>query len=357
MKLALVNGFLGSGKTTAILAACQQLMQQNLKVAVITNDQGEQQVDSVWVKSQGIPGREVANGCFCCNYDLLDYHLLSLSVSDWPELIFAESVGSCTDLIATIAKPLGMRRPEFEISISIFTDGELLAGLMEGRSMFLEESVRYIYKKQMEEADILIINKCDHLTPSQVLAIDAVIRSDYPDKIILHQNSLIENDIAHWIQQINMLPTSKIRRSIELDYDVYGDGEAKLAWLDKSIEIRTTRNDAVFSTSKIISSIFNQIHSHMLAIGHLKFFIESDGWHEKISFTSTNTKAEVNLPDHKTNHVRLLINARVQTEPKILERLVDATLAKAEEILGCAIVHVNKAAFKPGYPRPTYRER
>ena len=46
MDLYLVNGFLGSGKTTAIAHACKQLIQQNIKAAVITNDQGKQQVDS-----------------------------------------------------------------------------------------------------------------------------------------------------------------------------------------------------------------------------------------------------------------------------------------------------------------------
>src|SRR6185295_14739121 len=124
----LVNGFLGSGKTTAIIAACRQLIRQNLKVAIITNDQGDQQVDSALVKSLGFPGREVSKGCFCCNYDQLDTHLSSLAASDHPDFIFAESVGSCTDLIATIAKPLSMRKPEIEISISIFSDAELLAG-------------------------------------------------------------------------------------------------------------------------------------------------------------------------------------------------------------------------------------
>lgn len=356
MKLVLVNGFLGSGKTTAILAACRQLMSNNLKVGVITNDQGDQQVDSALVRSLGIPGKEVSKGCFCCNYDQLDGHLLTLSESNHSDIIFAESVGSCTDLVATIAKPMGIRKPEIEISISIFTDAELLAGLLEGRSMFLEESVRYIYKKQIEEADILIINKTDRITPSQLLAIDAVINSDYPDTIILHQNSLMDQDIVRWIDQLNTFPSSKNRRSLTLDYDIYGEGEGKLAWLDKSIEIRTTNSEAVLVTSKIIASIFNQIHAHMLAIGHLKFFIESEGWNEKFSFTSTCTKADVRLPDHKTNHIALLINARVQTDPAILERLIEGALVKAVETWGCSIVNVNKAAFKPGFPRPTHRE-
>ena len=78
MKLVLAGGFLGSGKTTAIVSACRQLISQKKRVGVITNDQGDQQVDSAFVRGYGIPVREVANGCFCCNYDQLDTHLRSL---------------------------------------------------------------------------------------------------------------------------------------------------------------------------------------------------------------------------------------------------------------------------------------
>jgi Ni2+-binding GTPase involved in maturation of urease and hydrogenase len=92
MKLFLVGGFLGSGKTTAIVNACQHLIKKDQRVAVITNDQGDQQVDSAFVKSFGIPAAEVANGCFCCNYDQLDKHIHSFIKDIQPDIIFAESV-------------------------------------------------------------------------------------------------------------------------------------------------------------------------------------------------------------------------------------------------------------------------
>ena len=51
MVLVLTGGFLGSGKTTAIVRAAQLLINAGRRVAVITNDQGEQQVDTAFVKS------------------------------------------------------------------------------------------------------------------------------------------------------------------------------------------------------------------------------------------------------------------------------------------------------------------
>ena len=355
MKLALAGGFLGSGKTTAIIRACQQLVKQNKKAGVITNDQGDQQVDSAFVKSFGIPTREVANGCFCCNYNQLDTHLQSLSEEDQPDIIFAESVGSCTDLIATIVKPLHTLRPAIETVISVFADADLLTSLIEGRSSFIEESVRYIYKKQLEEADLLIINKTDLITTTQLAAVDELIKSEYPGKIILHQNSLIEQDIARWLKAIEQFTDVATRKSLQLDYDVYGDGESRLAWLDKSITIHAAHGDGVFVTRKIIRSVFDQIQAKHFTIGHLKFFLETDHWKEKISFTTTTTSGEIKVTDQETNRIKVLINARVQTEPGTLEKLIDEVLAKAAHIYHCTIVTEKWSVFKPGYPRPTHR--
>ena len=52
LKLFLVGGFLGSGKTTAIQQATLFLQKNNRKVGVITNDQGTQQVDTQFIKGQ-----------------------------------------------------------------------------------------------------------------------------------------------------------------------------------------------------------------------------------------------------------------------------------------------------------------
>src|SRR6476620_7411590 len=228
MNLYLVNGFLGSGKTTAIAHACKQLISQKVKTAVITNDQGTQQVDSAYLQSLSLPTGEVANGCFCCRYDELEQVVSSLITSEQPEIIFAESVGSCTDLVATVVIPFALHNSRARIVISVFADAYLMHSIMKGTSCFIEEAVQYIYRKQLEEADIIVINKTDLLTEDELKFVKENIETTYYGKRIIYMSTYHEDDIRNWIQMLNEFSIPPHRNSLELDYDVYGAGEAML---------------------------------------------------------------------------------------------------------------------------------
>lgn len=354
MTIALIGGFLGSGKTTAIVKACQHLMLANKKVGVITNDQGDQQVDSAYVQAFGIPTREVSNGCFCCNYNQLDEHIRSLEQTGLPDLIFAESVGSCTDLVATIAKPLHQFKPETKTVISVFADAELMVALLENRASFLEETVRYIYKKQLEETDLLIVNKIDLISSDQLRMLQEVLQREYSHKTIFYQSAFNDDDIIRWMKAMDDF-IADARSSLVIDYDRYAQGEAELAWLDQRIQVQTDLHNAVFVTEKIIGNIFDRIQQERLPIGHLKFFVEGDTWREKVSFTTASSGEMIRLPFPETDVVKLLINARVQTDPVALTNLVEDVLDHATRTFGCVVVREKWSAFKPGYPRPTHR--
>jgi G3E family GTPase len=354
MRLVLVGGFLGSGKTTAITNAARLLIKDGKNVAVITNDQGDQQVDSAYIRSLNIPSREVANGCFCCNYQRLDEHIEELKKTE-PYIVFAESVGTCTDLIATIVKPMSKFKPQTDIVVSIFADAALVSSILAGQSSFLDDTVRYIYKKQLEEADILVLNKIDLVSAGLIEILNETIQVEYPGKIILHQNSQDDLDVSRWLETIIEFTDAGQRKALDVDYEMYGAGEAQLAWLDKAINITSKDNNAVFLVEHLIRSITHQIQSNHIAIGHLKFFVESDRIREKISITSTSTESDIRISDVASAKASVLINARVETNPSILEKIVDQAVAYVEARFDCNIVSGEWSVFKPGFPRPTHR--
>lgn len=351
MKIFLMGGFLGSGKTTAIAAACGALISQGRPVGVITNDQGEQQVDTLTMNNLGIPAREVAGSCFCCNYDQFDAQVRSLEANNLPEVIFAESVGTCTDLVATIALPLAKFRPEVDVVICIFADAAFLASLLEGSAAFVDESVRYIYKKQLEEADLIVINKSDLITPDQEELIRNMLRDEYGGKSCMFQNSTDEADVTRWLSRLEGMKTLGV--VLDIDYNTYGEGEARMAWLDKKLIVVDAGGMAAHVARKIMEAIFRRIAEERLPIGHLKFFVDAGSWNRKVSFTASSNDLPQFTAD-PAKRVELLINARVQTDPQRLTQIVDDVIENLRAN-GRNIESGRWSAFVPGFPRPTHR--
>src|SRR5262249_54413366 len=157
--------------TTAVSRLAQHLCDEGLRVGLITNDQGNQLVDTAMLASRGFAVEEIAGGCFCCRFNSLLEAARKLSAATRPDVFLAEPVGSCTDLVATVSYPL--RRiygDQFTIApLSVLVDpirALRVFGLADGGDF--SDKVRYIYRKQLEEADLIVINKSDLLTPTQL---------------------------------------------------------------------------------------------------------------------------------------------------------------------------------------------
>src|SRR5687767_15358539 len=105
----MVGGFLGAGKTTAVLRLADHFTAQGRRVGLITNDESQGLVDTSIARAQGYPVEEITGGCFCCRFGSLTDAAARLSRETRPDVFLAEPVGSCTDLRATVQYPL--RRP------------------------------------------------------------------------------------------------------------------------------------------------------------------------------------------------------------------------------------------------------
>src|SRR5881628_4066882 len=98
----MIGGFLGAGKTTAMLRFGTHLADAGRRVGLITNDQSSGLTDTRIIEHAGFPVREITGGCFCCRFSSLMEAADSLTRDAAPEVFLAEPVGSCTDLKATV---------------------------------------------------------------------------------------------------------------------------------------------------------------------------------------------------------------------------------------------------------------
>jgi len=156
--IVLVGGFLGAGKTTLLLAAARELERRGLRSALILNDQGEALVDTEFSDLHGFQSGEVTGGCFCCKFsDLLQ--VIDRLREHTPDVIFAEPVGSCTDISATTVHPLLELSETYRIAPYTVLVDPVRAGALQFADA--DPNLRFIFEKQLREADLICVTKSD----------------------------------------------------------------------------------------------------------------------------------------------------------------------------------------------------
>src|SRR5262245_41301745 len=106
VRFVMVGGFLGAGKTTTLARLARHYLGRGQRVGLVTNDQAQDLVDTNSLRAQGFPVEEVPGACFCCKFDDLVQRVQCVEQKERPDVILAEPVGSCTDLVATVVQPL-----------------------------------------------------------------------------------------------------------------------------------------------------------------------------------------------------------------------------------------------------------
>lgn len=358
MSLHLVGGFLGSGKTTAIITAAKRLLAAGRRVGVVTNDQGKYLVDTLFFQQANVPAVEVTGGCFCCNYEDLETRLNQLQAAARPEVIFAESVGSCADIVATVVKPLlKLRHAQAELtSFSVFVDARLLRLWLQGEELPFSENIVYIFEKQLEEAGLVVINKADLLPDTAAQETAALLRERFPGKNCLLQNSLQEAQVTRWLEYLETREALPAPVSLKMDYSRYGDGEAQLAWLDEKVALQFAEGQGRAVVMEWIERMLGEIEQQRLHIGHLKLLLQVNGHWVKLSFVSLRDPGwREQLPALHGDRLAVLVNARIETSAVNLRRIVHGALEALQASGRVDIQAAEIVSFHPAFPQPRYR--
>jgi len=359
----MVGGFLGAGKTTAVARLARWLTDKGLRVGLITNDQGSHLVDTTMLASRGFSVEEIPGGCFCCRFNSLVEAAKRLTAESRPEVFIAEPVGSCTDLVATVTYPLRkMYGSEFTIApLSVMVDpirALRVLGLEPGGKF--SDKVIYIYRKQLEEADLILINKCDLLVREQATSLRAALAAQFPKAQIFEASARHGTGLETWFEHI--ATTSQTPRAImEVDYEVYADGEARLGWLNCTLSLKA--NEAI-DGNKLVQELAEDIQANLNEAGtevaHLKMTLDADnelGDLAVVNLVRNDFIPELSqsLQDSFTSG-ELTINMRAEAPPEALRDTVKAAVARcAQKFPTLSLDWQHLESFRPGKPQPTHR--
>lgn len=321
--LVIVGGFLGAGKTTLILAAARILAARGLKSAVILNDQGDDLVDSRLARAAGFAADQVAGGCFCCRFsDLLSAAGRLRGFA--PDVIFAEPVGSCTDIAATILHPL---RTEFSSGFRLAP----YTVLVDPYPPAAHGGLRFIWEKQIEEAEIVLRSKADLDASATICAKTG-------------------EGVEAWLDFVLSGQSSPPEKYLDIDYTRYAQAEAALAWLNATAAIRA---DPPLSPAQVLGPLFDAIHQRLNAasipIAHLKMVNDSPAGFLKAAITGNagDPAVEGALAASPCAEHEIVINLRAVADPAAVAAIVK------EQLAGAAISRF--ACFSPSPPKPERR--
>jgi G3E family GTPase len=358
----MIGGFLGSGKTTAVAALAKELSARGLRVGLITNDQGQHLVDTAMLRSKGFATEEIGGGCFCCRFNSLVDAADKLTADAKPDVFIAEPVGSCTDLVATVTYPL--RRiygDQFSIApLSVLIDplrAMRVFGMTAGASF--SPKVLYIYRKQLEEADVIIISKSDLLSPDQLEDLSTTLKSQYPRATVLAASPRLGQGLESWFQILKSEEQIE-RTTMEVDYDVYAEGEALLGWLNATVHIQSPSeldaNRLLESFSKLVQQ---SLQRRGAEVAHLKMTFSPDsglGDIAVINLVRNDFVPELSIRmENPVPSGQIILNLRAESSP---EALVDCVRESLDALSSSTPVkgildHVEH--FRPGRPTPTHR--
>ena len=328
--LIVVGGFLGAGKTTLILAAARILADRGLRSAIILNDQGESLVDTELARSSGFDAGEVTGGCFCCRFSEL------MRIADElreysPDVIFAEPVGSCTDLSATILQPIAQAYSDaFQLApLTVLVDP--------GRTRE-NPDIGFLFDKQLEEADLICFTKSD-LYPDAPRAANA-----------RQLSARTGQGVAAWLDEV--MSGALGGKLLDIDYGRYAQAEAALAWLNAEAEITC---DPPLSPAMLLGPFVDELDRKLTAGGisivHLKALDHASSGSLKVALCANGEEPEIEgaLDASPAAAHRLLVNLRAASAPDPVRAIVERAL----EVLRVSDLRLN--CFSPAAPKPERR--
>ena len=177
MKILLLGGFLGSGKTSVLLPLAKYMVEHSTysgtRVAIIENEIGDVSIDGITLRNAGRSVQELFSGCICCTLgtELID-GLIDLERDSNPEWVVIEATGVACP--GAVVETLHEFLPQIEeIRTAVLCDAERLQVLL--------RAISTIAPQQVKDAQVLLLNKIDLVSEEKLLEDEAVLRENNPD--------------------------------------------------------------------------------------------------------------------------------------------------------------------------------
>ena len=370
IRMLLVSGFLGAGKTTTLKTVGRRLSEQGHTVGMITNDQASGLVDTSILETTAGRVVEIPGGCFCCNFQDLIAAIHSIGTEEI-DILLAEPVGSCTDLVATVINPLRtMYADEFDVApLTVMLDPGRVRTYLDDGAGALPEEVQYIFRMQVEEADLILLNKTDTLSDDETARLVDELERRVGRRPVLPVSAENGTGVDTWLTAVfdrlesdeqfdaDRKETVAARGGAltDIDYDTYAEGEAKLGWVNATVELDGRFEVSAFRTG-LMDRVRRAVSAAGIEIAHLKFSIAAEEGLCHANLTATDADPDYSGPDlGRVTEGELVFNVRAVGAPEEIRSIAETAIDETAAATGVDARTERTQAFRPEYPEPVHR--
>lgn len=159
-KVFLIAGFLGSGKTT-LLKRILSWQTDLTGTVVLVNEYGKVGIDGALLKDAGSDVIELTSGCICCTIKSeLEGTLKSIRDRFHPNRILLEATG--------VARPNAVVEMVENETLKKWMEIEKVVTVLDIRYWLNRENFGQFFMRQVEEANLILLNKIDLVSKDQV---------------------------------------------------------------------------------------------------------------------------------------------------------------------------------------------
>ncbi|AEH61790.1 cobalamin synthesis protein P47K [Methanosalsum zhilinae DSM 4017] len=196
MRVLIIGGFLGSGKTTTVLKLGKYLNKLGHRVAIIVNEIGEVGVDGEVISKYGFDTTELTSGCICCSLKRdMKFTVSKLRNTYNPDFLLIEPTG--------IAFPHVIRNEIMLMDIPDVKFAPLVTLIDGSRFKHLLKEVKHFSQRQIIDAEILVINKRDLIDPIELPIIKESVHQLNPDARVMALSAKEEDeDFREFIEML-----------------------------------------------------------------------------------------------------------------------------------------------------------
>jgi hypothetical protein len=261
--------------------------------------------------------------------------------------------------VATVAQPLkDLYGDRFEVApyAVLFKPSHGFKILKGEAGQGFSPKAAYIFHKQLEEADAIVINRLDELAPAQVEELQRLVEQSFPGTPVLRLSAKTGQRFEALTELLDQ-DGSFGRKILDIDYDTYAEGEAELGWLNASLTVEAESDfDLDGLLLAVVSRLGEELSQHGAEVAHLKAIGLGATSFGVANLVSSASRPELSLASRaRVRDVELIVNARVAIDPGVLEEIVRRVVPAACAASGARAAVRTLQSFRPGRPQPTHR--